>query len=109
MASRDYPYLYRDSHGDAVRQHEEDLWEHSFRENVCCARAIEKELNACGQEALAAVSKHQPFLKLFRKSYAVFFFKRGNLFFGSSIREKHFSQPFLLIVVQAGYNLLQLL
>lgn len=50
MASRDYPYLYRDSHGDAVRQHEEDLWEHSFRENVCCARAIEKELKACGQD-----------------------------------------------------------
>ena len=44
MASRDYPYLYRDSHGDAVRQHEEDLWEHSFRENVCCARAIERVL-----------------------------------------------------------------
>ena len=50
MASRDYPYLYPDSHGDAVRQHEEDLWEHSFRENVCCARAIEKELKACGQD-----------------------------------------------------------
>ena len=50
MASRDYLYLYPDSHGDAVRQHEEDLWEHSFRENVCCARAIEKELNACGQD-----------------------------------------------------------
>ena len=50
MASRDYPYLYRDSHGDAVRQHEEDLWEHSFRENVCCARAIEKELKACEQD-----------------------------------------------------------
>ena len=47
MASRDYPYLYRDSHGDAVRQHEEDLWEHSFRENVCCARAIEKALRVC--------------------------------------------------------------
>lgn len=47
MASRDYPYLYPDSHGDAVRQHEEDLWECSFRENVCCARAIEKALRVC--------------------------------------------------------------
>lgn len=40
----EYPYLYRGSHGDAVRAHEEELWERSFRENVCCARAIEKAL-----------------------------------------------------------------
>ena len=38
------PYLYPDAHGEAVRQHEEELWEKSFRENVCCARAIEKAL-----------------------------------------------------------------
>ena len=44
MATPDYPYLYRGSGGDAARAHEEELWEKSFRENVCCARAIEKEI-----------------------------------------------------------------
>ncbi|MBE7009160.1 MAG: DUF3849 domain-containing protein [Ruminococcaceae bacterium] len=44
MATPDYPYLYRGSGGDAARLHEEELWEKSFRENVCCARAIEKEI-----------------------------------------------------------------
>ncbi len=44
MATPDYPYLYRGSSGDAARLHEEELWEKSFRENVCCARAIEKEV-----------------------------------------------------------------
>ena len=44
MATPDYLYLYRGSHGDAVRAHEEELWEKSFRENVCCARAIEKAI-----------------------------------------------------------------
>ena len=38
------PYLYPDARGDAVRAHEEELWEKSFRENVCCARAIEEAL-----------------------------------------------------------------
>lgn len=43
----DYPYLSRLTHGEAVAHHEEDLWERSFRENVCCARAIEKALRVC--------------------------------------------------------------
>lgn len=47
MASRDYPYLSRLTHVEAVAHHEEDLWERSFRENVCCARAIEKALRVC--------------------------------------------------------------
>ena len=46
MAS-EYPYLYRYTHGEAARQHETELWEKSFRENVCCARAIEKEIRQC--------------------------------------------------------------
>ena len=44
MAAREYPYLYRGSNGDAIRSHEEELWEKSFREIVCCARAIEEEI-----------------------------------------------------------------
>ena len=43
MAS-EYTYLYRGSRSDAVRNREIDLWEPSFRENVACARAIEKAL-----------------------------------------------------------------
>ena len=46
MAS-EYPYLYRYTHGEAARQHATELWEKSFRENVCCARAIEKEIRQC--------------------------------------------------------------
>ena len=40
----EYPYLYLGSHGDAEKFREADLWEKSFRENVCCARAIEKAI-----------------------------------------------------------------
>ena len=42
MAQTEYPPLYRNTRAEAVRTHEEELWEDSFRENVCCARAIEK-------------------------------------------------------------------
>lgn len=37
-----YPYLCHCTRGDAITRHEEDLWERSFRENVCCARDIEE-------------------------------------------------------------------
>lgn len=40
----EYLWLYRGSYDDAVRLHETALWEKSFRENVACARAIEKAL-----------------------------------------------------------------
>ena len=40
----EYLYVYRGTHGEAVRQREESLWEPSFRENVACARAIERAL-----------------------------------------------------------------
>lgn len=43
MAS-EYVYLYSHTHSDAVRLHETELWEKSFRENVACARAIEQAL-----------------------------------------------------------------
>jgi len=43
MAS-EYVSLYTAPHGEAMRQHETELWEQSFRENVACARAIEKAL-----------------------------------------------------------------
>ncbi len=42
--AHDYPFLYPHTHGDAVRLHETELWERSFRENVACARAVEKAL-----------------------------------------------------------------
>ena len=42
--ARDFLWLYRGSYDDAVRLHETELWEKSFRENVACARAIEKAL-----------------------------------------------------------------
>lgn len=42
--AHDFPVLYRHSHGEAVRSHKEDLWIVSFRENVCCARDIERAL-----------------------------------------------------------------
>lgn len=44
MPTEEYPYLYRYSYQDAVADGEEDLWKESFRENVCCARAIEEAL-----------------------------------------------------------------
>ncbi len=40
----EYPYVYPHTHGEAVIRHEEELWDASFRENVCCARAIEEAL-----------------------------------------------------------------
>jgi len=40
----EFPYLCPWTHGEAVIQHEEELWDASFRENVCCARAIEEVL-----------------------------------------------------------------
>ncbi len=40
----DYVPLYLYSYDEAVRCRETDLWEKSFRENVACARAIEKAL-----------------------------------------------------------------
>ena len=43
MASEYIP-LYRYSRCEAVSAHEEDMWNDSFRENVCCARAIERAL-----------------------------------------------------------------
>ena len=36
--------LYLDSRGNAERFGETELWKKSFRENVCCARAIEKAI-----------------------------------------------------------------
>lgn len=44
MPTEEYPYLYRYSYQDAVADGEEDMWKESFRENVCCARAIEEAL-----------------------------------------------------------------
>ena len=44
MAS-EFPYLYPGTKSESVQQHEEELWERSFRENVCCARAIEKSVH----------------------------------------------------------------
>ena len=44
MAATEYVPVYRGTRADAARNHEKDLWEQSFRENVCCARAIEKGL-----------------------------------------------------------------
>ena len=40
----EFPYLYTGSRGSAEQFGELDLWEQSFRENVCCARAIEKAI-----------------------------------------------------------------
>jgi len=40
----EHVYLYPHTHGVAVRLHETELWEQSFRENVACARAIEQVL-----------------------------------------------------------------
>lgn len=47
---REYPYLYRNTHGEADRQGELELWMASFKENVCCARAIEKAIRDGGEE-----------------------------------------------------------
>ena len=44
MAANEYPQLYTCSHGEAERCGETELWEKSFRENVACARAIEKAI-----------------------------------------------------------------
>ncbi len=40
----DFPYLYRDSYGEAVRYGMEKQYDASFRENVICARAIEQAI-----------------------------------------------------------------
>lgn len=44
MAANEYPPLYTGSHGEAERYGETELWDKSFRENVSCARAIEKAI-----------------------------------------------------------------
>ena len=47
MAANEYPQLYTCSHGEAEQRGETELWEKSFRENVACARAIEKAIRDC--------------------------------------------------------------
>ena len=44
MGTSKFPYLYRGSRRDAAHRGEQELWEKSFRENVCCARAVEKAI-----------------------------------------------------------------
>ena len=48
MPTEEYPYLYQYPLEDAVADGEEKLWEESFRENVCCARDIERTLRQHG-------------------------------------------------------------
>ena len=51
MAQSDHPYLYTATRSEAVRLQDTELWEKSFRENVACARAIEKALRwQCGDD-----------------------------------------------------------
>ena len=40
----DFPYLYPYSHGEAERRGDTQRYDASFRENVCCARAIEQAI-----------------------------------------------------------------
>ena len=47
---REYPFLYRNSYGEAARLKEEKRHWASFRENVSCARAIEKAIRGSGTE-----------------------------------------------------------
>ena len=42
--ARDFVPLYRNTHSEAEQRGEFSLWVESFRENVACARAIEKAL-----------------------------------------------------------------
>lgn len=49
----EYPLIYRYTHGEAVRRDELDLWRESFKENVCCARAIEKAIRNDGGEHIS--------------------------------------------------------
>ena len=44
MAANEYLPMYISSHGEAEQCGETELWEKSFRENVSCARAIEKAI-----------------------------------------------------------------
>lgn len=44
----EYPTLYHNTHDEAVRRDELRLWRKSFRENICCARAIEKAIRHGG-------------------------------------------------------------
>ena len=44
MAVNEYLPLYVGSPAEAGQYGETELWEKSFRENVCCARAIEKAI-----------------------------------------------------------------
>lgn len=79
----DYPYLCHLTHGEAVRTHEEDLWEHSFRENVCCARAIEKVIREQYMEnkpSLLPEDSATPILKEFG-------FKRTSFVLAHSVKE----------------------
>lgn len=49
--ARDFVPLYRNTHSEAEQRGEFSLWEESFRENVACARAIEKALRGEYQKA----------------------------------------------------------
>lgn len=48
--ANEFPRIYRCTHGEAVRRDELLLWRESFKENVCCARAIEKAIRDGGEE-----------------------------------------------------------
>ena len=50
----EYPLIYFYTHDEAVRRDELPLWRESFKENLCCARAIEKAIRDGGGKHLSS-------------------------------------------------------
>jgi len=77
----DYPYLYPNSHGEAVRLGETQWYEDSFWLNISCARAIEQAIRSYFSEAEDCL--HEGCAQSVLEQYG---FKRVNFVLANSLR-----------------------
>lgn len=78
----DFPYLYRDSYGEAVRYGMEKQYDASFRENVICARAIEQAIRDHSDEVGGGLAEG-----CVQSVLARYGFKRVNFVLANSLQE----------------------
>lgn len=75
-----FPYVYPYSYGEAVRLKEEERHDVSFRENVACARAIEKAIRDSSTDEHLYADCAKPVLEEYG-------FKRVNFVLANSLKE----------------------
>ena len=78
----DFPYLYPYSHAEAERRDDLQRYDASFRENVCCARAIEQAIRNHFDEANEALGDGCA-----RSVLEQYGFRRVNFVLANSLKE----------------------